>query len=404
MRAILTMACPLLLVPLVSLADDTTFTDAVSGGDVGLSFRYRYEFVDQTGFDDNAHASTLRTRLNYETAAWHGTTFFIEADNVSEILADDFNNAVTSDPDRLKYPVVADPEGTEINQAWIQHQFSDHTGMKLGRQRILLDNQRFVGGVGWRQNEQTYDGISFTTRPMGQGELFYAYIYNVNRIFGDEVSAGDHRQDTHLLNLSWPLSDSFKAGGYFYDIDNEDAPAFSTRTFGLQMDSDYDLDGIGLGWHLEWARQSDNANNPVSYDANYWAINGSAKLTAVTLKAGLEILEGDDSQTGAAFRTPLATLHAFNGWADQFLTTPAAGLEDIWLGASGGLGNYQWQLFWHDFSAESGSQDYGQELDVALSRKFSDHWSLLLKGARFEADDAAFRDTTKLWLMATASF
>ena len=59
-------------------------------------------------------------------------------------------------------PVVADPTGTDVNQALILYRGIDSTLIRAGRQRINLDNQRFVGAVGWRQNDQTYDGISLS--------------------------------------------------------------------------------------------------------------------------------------------------------------------------------------------------------------------------------------------------
>ncbi len=379
--------------------------DAIASGEFGLDLRYRFEYVDQTGFDAEAKASTLRTRLNYLTKDWQGWRLFVEADNVTELGPDDFNSgAGTSGPDRARFPVVADPDGTEINQAWVNYAFSDNAGIKFGRQRILLDNQRFVGGVGWRQNEQTYDGLSLTATPAGNGKLFLAYIQNVNRIFGDDVAAGDHDQDTLLANMSWPFSEQVKLTAYYYDIDNDDAAAFSTRTAGLRLAGTYPWQERAVTWGLEWADQSDTGNNPVDYSANYWRADAGIGFSTFKLSVGWEVLEGDGTRPGAAFRTPLATLHAFNGWADQFLATPADGLEDRFLGLSGKAGAYQWKLLWHDFSAQSGNRDFGSELDMSLSRKLGQRYGLLLKAALFDASHSAFRDTDKLWLMLTAKY
>jgi hypothetical protein len=55
--------------------------------------------------------------------------------------------------------VVADPEGTEVNQVWVGYEKYD-TNVKFGRQTFTLDNHRFIGNVIWRQNEQTYDAVS----------------------------------------------------------------------------------------------------------------------------------------------------------------------------------------------------------------------------------------------------
>ncbi len=136
----------------------------------------------------------------------------------------------------------------------------------------------------------------------------------------------------------------------------------------------------------------------MAYDANYYRVDLSVTFGNPTLYAGFESLGGDDSKPGQAFRTPLATLHAHNGWADKFLTTPDAGLQDLFLGVKGTLGNWSWNVLYHDFSAESGSQSFGQELGGSISTKFGGKLGLLLKAAKFESDSPAYGDTTKLWV------
>ena len=60
---------------------------------------------------------------------------------------------------RPPYPVVADPESYEINRLQLTNTSIIDTTITLGRQRIVLDDHRFVGNVGWRQNEQTFDAL-----------------------------------------------------------------------------------------------------------------------------------------------------------------------------------------------------------------------------------------------------
>jgi len=383
-------------------ADDGNFASAVTGGKTHLSLRYRYEFVNQDSFEENADASTLRLRLNYETGAWNAWTGFIEFDYVFEVLLDNFNSTSgTSSPDRDQYPVVADPDGEDLNQLYFQYSPGDNWRARFGRQRILLDDQRFVGGVGWRQNEQTYDGLSVNYAGPGKASIFYSYVGNVNRIFSDEVSAGDHRQDTHLLNAAFMLSDAWKLVGYAYVIDNEDAPAFSTSTYGLRVSGDIGAGDGKVGVLAEFASQSDNADNPASFDADYFRVQATWSMDALTLGAGIESLGSDNGQ---GFRTPLATLHAFNGWADQFLATPAGGLDDVYVKLGFKPGKWNLQFVYHDFSADTGGSSYGSEFDFSAGRKLGEKYGLLLKLAAFEADDAPFVDTTKGWLMLTAAW
>jgi len=191
--------------------------------------------------------------------------------------------------------------------------------------------------------------------------------------------------------------------GYWYDIDNEDVAVLSNTTWGLRIDGSVG-DNTKIGYTLEYASQQDNADNPVTYDADYWRIDLSAGFGGTTIYTGFESLSGDDSKPGQAFRTPLATLHAFDGWADKFLLTPQAGLEDAFVGAKGKIGAWSWNLLYHHFSAQSGGEGFGSEIDAQLSYKFADKFSLLFKAASFDSNSPSYGDTTKLWVQLTAGF
>lgn len=392
--AMVLMSCP-------SWAVDS-LANAFSAGEADLSFRYRFEHVDQNDFSRDANASTLRTRLNFKSANYLGLTFFIEADNVIEVFGDNYNVGAGSTPNNGQYPVVTDPTGTEINQAWINYTFNDSSGLKIGRQRIVLDNQRFIGGVGWRQNEQTYDAVSFKSQT-ADSHLFVAYIANVNRIFGGGVVAGDHHNQTWLTNWSHRWQDKHQLTVYFYDINNQDAAAFSTSTVGTSFKTHWLVGANKINLTAEFAQQTDAHNNPINYDANYMRLDLGMALQQMTFFAGYEVLEGDAKHMGASFRTPLATLHAFNGWADQFINTPDVGLKDAFVGAKGEIGAYNWQVIYHQYDAESGSNDFGDELDFSVSKKLNKSFSALLKAAQYDAEDINV-STSKYWLMLTADF
>ena len=397
-KKILTIAiCSLLQVGSSATAADS-IVEAFSNGKADVSFRYRFEYVNQDGFDLNAKASTLKTRVNFKTETYHDFSFFIEADNVTEVFEDDYNSGSGNSPGNVDHPVIADPQGTEINQVWVKYDFSKGNSVKVGRQRILLDNQRFVGGVGWRQNEQTYDGISGSFK-LGGSDLFVAYISNVNRIFGDDVAAGDHENSSALFNWSNKFEDFGTLTAYYYDIDNKDAAAFSTATIGIKFKGKVESFNYGI----EYASQNDNANNPVDFSANYWRLDAGYKFEQVTAYGGYEVLEGDSNVAGSMFRTPLATLHAFNGWADKFLATPQDGLEDLFVGVKGKVDKFNWNLVYHDFVAQDSSRDLGSEIDFLVGMKVNKNVSLLAKAAFYYADEHA-TDTSKVWFMVTTNF
>ena len=282
-----------------------SFAEALTSGKAHLAFRYRYEFVDQDGFAEDANASTLRLRLNYLTGKWNNWSGFTEFDYVTELLLTDFNNLAGSSPERDQYPVVADVKGPDLNQLYVDYDPTADTKVRLGRQRINLDNQRFVGGVGWRQNEQTYDSATLKFNGFSNTKLFYSYVTTVKRIFGPEVTQGSQDHSTSLLNAKIKLGDAWTVTPYYYLIDDKDFAAFSTATFGARATGGIPVGEGKLNLVAEVATQSDAANNPVSYDAEYINLGATwAMKNGLSLGLAWESLGGDQNVVGSAFRTP----------------------------------------------------------------------------------------------------
>ncbi|KFX68735.1 hypothetical protein TMS3_0114660 [Pseudomonas taeanensis MS-3] len=382
------------------------FSNLFTQGKAIFDARYRYEHVDQDNALKHANAQTLRSRAGFQSGKWYGLSALIEADNVSRIGDAAYNSTRNGQSD---YSVVADPDGSEVNQALLRY---DHAygNAVVGRQRINLDNQRFVGGVAWRQNEQTYDGALGQLKPLEGLTLSYAYIDNINSIFGP----GNGRFDTpgnpanieghsHLLNAQYQVMPELTATAYQYllGLDNLAGGSQSSKTTGLRLNGAV----AGVSYALEYAQQQDYADNPLQLDSDYYLAELGYTLKGVTLKGGYEVLGGDKGPGNRAFQTPLATKHAFQGWADIFLATPADGVKDAYVGATLALFGGSLQAWYHDFRAEQGSSQYGEEIDVAYGHPIPGVKGLvgLLKYASYDADEFAV-DTDKLWLQLQYSY
>lgn len=384
----------------VSANEMASLTDAIASGKSTLDLRYRFEMVDQTGISKKARASTLRTRLNYKTAAYYNLGAFIEVDNVSVAGTTQYNNATGLPDAKTEYPVVADPAGTEVNQAYLSYDGIAGTTVKYGRQRLILDNARFIGNVGWRQNEQTYDGITVENTSLPSTSIVYGYIDNVNRIFGDASGKGNVDTQAHLINLSYSGVKAGKLSVYGYLLDFIDTPPSSNKTVGARFSGGTDTGSGGtVLYTLEYAKQSSYKDGASSIDAAYTLAELGTRINSITAKLGRESLGGDGVY---GFTTPLATLHAFNGWADMFLSTPTTGLIDTYLHVSGIYNGVKLAAVYHDFKADSGGSSYGSETDLLAVKKIG-NYSLLAKYASYAADTFA-TDTQKLWLMGQASF
>lgn len=385
-----------------AFAEEKSFVEALADGKAGVELRFRVEDVSVDGLD-GVTATTIRTRLNYATGSVSGFSGFIEFDQVSEVFEVDYNTG----PGGASFPGkadVSDPEGTDLNQSYIQYTNGGST-IKYGRQRILLDNQRFVGGVGWRQNEQTYDGLSFSNTSVENLKLFGAYVYNVNRIFGDNRSpAGDNPTSTYLLNANYKFGDVGSLTAYAYMLDHEVLTHFSTNTYGLRFAGA----ASDFSYSVDFATQSDAGDNAADYSASFMAVEGAYKFKPVTVTAGYQVLGADGSD--GYFVTPLATLHAFQGWSDVFLNggrgNIAGGIQDLYASVGGKVGPVTLAGVYHQYSSDdsdaSGMEDLGSELGFVVKGK-AGPVGLLAKYSDYSADDFA-ADTSKLWLMATLSF
>lgn len=358
--------------------------------------RLRHEQVDSDAFNRDASATTLRLRLGLRAAFGDGWSALLEGAGVAS--ADEHYNSGANG--RTQYPAITDPHGAELNQAWLGWQ-GGAFGATLGRQRILIDNQRWIGNSGWRQMEQTYDAVALQWQPASDWIVRYDWLDRVHRVSGpDAVSplARERKLDTHLLNAAY-VRDAQTWVGYAYLHEDRDVRSASTATYGLRWSASYLEQGVGPGWTLELARQSDYANNPASYSTSYWLLEPSWTLPGLSAKLGWEHLGGDGTH---ALQTPLATLHAFNGWADQFNVTPAGGLDDRYIGVNGNFGRgaiaskLAWNVVWHDYHADRGGR-YGSEWDASLAFPLATGLTGLVKFGNYQADGFG-RDSAKVWL------
>ena len=400
------LAALVLPVSMAVAQEGDEFASAITSGKATVGLRYRYEHVDQDSYDENADASTLRLRLNYKTGAWKNWSAFTEFDYVFHLLMKDFNSGAGTSPNKTDYPVVADPKGPDLNQLYFDYSTSDEWKLRFGRQRILLDNQRFVGGVGWRQNEQTYDAATFTTKLIPRTAFSYSYLNYVRRIFGSSVPAGKSNLDGHLLNGKVKINDAWAVVPYVYYLDYKDQAyyALSTATAGARLTGDIKAGEGKIGLFAEVATQSEVGDAPVDYDAQYAHIGANWVMkNGLTLGLAYESL-GGSTESGMMFRTPLATLHAFQGWADKFLLTPGAGINDVYATAKYKTGKWNFTAVYHDFTAEATSDDFGSEFDLSAGRSLGDRYGVLFKGAFFSSDSDSYDDTSKFWIMLTANY
>jgi hypothetical protein len=324
----------------------------------------------------------------------------LEGVNVSVLGPEHNYNAATSNGQGAR-PFVPDPPLTRMDQAWLAYSYTNWISAKAGIQQINLDNQRFIGDSGWWQNMQTFDAASVGSEPVKNLSLYYSYVWDVHRIYGNvgglSPSFTDYHSSSDLVNISysgWKYG-RFVAYSYLLDLRNAAGDANSCATYGGYFAGNAPVsESLAFDYRAEFAWQTDYASSPLRYGTYYYNLEGGVNIKPFALGAGYEDL-GSGVNTGvvggrAAFRTPLATLHPFNGWANVFITTPTDGLRDLYGYAQVTLpAQVPVRFVYHKFDADYGSGNYGQEFDIIASKNFGKYWVATLEYAYYQGQDAA---------------
>lgn len=366
-----------------------------------LDTRLRYETVDQGQLD--ADALTLRLRAGAE--AKHGKWSLLAEGEATLAVVNDYNAfpfATVDDQRRPQYAVIADPRSFDLNRLQLQYK-SKNLGLTIGRQRINLDDQRWVGSVGWRQNEQTFDAVRGEAT-LGPVTMDVTYAIDQRTVFGSEAGPRTGMDGQFVFAGLGSKLGPFQGKLFAYLLDYEESVFLtnSSQTYGGYLSGSIPSGTkTKLNVRGSYARQSNYAKNPFNYAADYWGFEAVTTLAGFTITGGWEELGSD---RGRGVQTPMATLHKFNGWADLFLTTPPAGLQDAYLSVGRKfdgvrlLPGLNANLTFHQFDSAVGNVEYGTEWDASIGFRIG-KVAVLAKYADYNARDFG-SDTRRFWLQA----
>ena len=381
-------------------ADSATLSEAITTGTPILNLRARYENADQTG-KETGEAATLRTLAGWRTGSWLGLSGTIELIDVGR-ANDNYNDGLNG---KTQYPVIADPDNTDVNQLYLDYAGVPDTLVRGGRQSIKLDNTRFIGNVEFRQVMQVFNGVTVENKSLPDTRIYAGYLARVKTI-----NTRQHETATTLLNVNYSITPADALTGYSYLQDQKDAIAASAfappprtdasnRIFGLRANGAHPLNA---DWKIlytaEYARQDNYSGGDARIDAHYQRLGIGAQWTNYSLRIDQEVLSSNNGQY--AFQTPLGTNHLFQGWADQFLTTPRQGIRDTYLSGSAKIEKAQLLAEYHEFESDFGSIDFGKEFDVGVSYPLMTKLLGKIEYADYNAGDAASgkTDLRRIWV------
>ncbi|MBU2738238.1 alginate export family protein [Acidithiobacillus concretivorus] len=391
-----------------SWANADTLSDAITQGQVHLDFRPRYEFMSQDGKKD-ANAFTVQTLLGLSSKPIAGFSADLQFINVAGII----NHYNSLRNDKTAYSVIPDPDESNVNQAYLQYAGIPRWKLRAGRQEINLDDERFVGAVGFRQTPQTFDSVSISGKPLKGLTIYGAYIWRIKNILNENVPS-----QTILSEISWSPSSLMHAQAFGYWYGNQahsaipgaaacflsgNAQVCNSQTLGLRVGGVIPLThAIKLPYDLSYARQLPYDGGSAAINAAYYHLSAGLALPSVALHANYMVM-GANPQGIYGFQTPLATKHAFNGWAEVFLTTPPKGLRSLYFTATGKIMKTQLMATYYDFHADHGAAHYGNELDLSITHGFSRHWSAGVQYADYRRSSYGV-DTEGAWVFVDAKF
>ena len=397
-----------------------TISDAVAAGHLLLEVRARYESVDQTRtatLTRKGEAYTVRTRLGWETADWNNLRALVEMEDVRLVGPEHYavnvpgaTTAPLNGAGKAKYPLINDPKVTELNRLQLTWTPSAAVQAVVGRQRILIDDQRFVGNVGWRQDEQTFDAVR-ADLAWNRFKLTYAYLFRINRVLGE---LKDWDSDSHLVNLTWSPAEQLRLEGFVYALDFKNSPANSSITKGVKASGKTWVGLYQLAYNATFARQSDWRHPASPFNLDYWGGDVAATYDIWTGKLSYESLEGNGTR---GFTTPLATTHAFQGWADAFVMVTGGnksfvdGIEDLNFTLNAKprfkltyLFNLDLIARYHRFDDQRTGARLGHEWDAQIQAAITPKLTAALKYADFQRVGAVPAGTaappasrTKVW-------
>ncbi|MBJ6121757.1 alginate export family protein [Sphingomonas mollis] len=367
-----------------------------------VDVRLRHEHVDQDGIAANADATTIRIRSGVQASTGHWSATVEAQGNLA--IVGDYYDGLNGTASR---PLIADPQNVALYLAQVQYR-TPALAITAGRQRIALDDERFVGNAPFRQNAQTYDAVRVEWIGVPNLKADVTYAWDVRTIWGID-GVGTRQQgiggDNVFANIGYrtPIG---TVTGFAYLVDQDEVLVqgyrLSSQTYGARFAGTRPIGKAKLAYQASYARQSDYHRNPIDYAADYYLADIGLDLNGPKLGAGYEVLGASSGTALTSFQTPLSSLFKFQGWVDKFLTTPADGIRDVYGSAGygwkaiGALQAVSLQAVYHRFESDRAVRHYGNEIDLLASARVG-RTTASVRYADYDADRFG-NDTRKLWL------
>jgi hypothetical protein len=381
--------------------DPFALSESLARGRFTLELRPRYNRIDQSDKPERTEGGTLRAVAGWRSAPWNGLRLTVEGIHAGHWGRKAFNDD-GAQINTSRYPLLPDPRYTGMNEVHVEYAAAQGMRLRLGRQRVRLDNQRWVSDNDFRQIPQLFDGVTALYTGIENTELMGAHFNKVRTTSGTTAEL-----KLTLLHAAWnPFpGHGLAAYGYFHDqAQNGAFTGFadsSYRVAGVRAEgSPARFGAVDATYVAEVAWQRPHAGGDARVHARYWRLGGGASADAWTLRYDYEV---KGSNAGAyGLQMPLTDFYAFNGWTLHFFNTPRQGLRDQWLTGRASMGDFTLYGEAHRFRSDFGSLNFGREADVGVTWAIIPNAVLRLQHGKYDPGSGQVApEIRKTWLTLT---
>lgn len=377
-------------------------SEALTSGSLLLELRPRFNLITETAKPETTEVTTVRALIGWRSAPVRDVRLTAQAILTGIVGPKRLND----DPRRFAsspYPLLPDPARQGINQLHLDYSGFDATKIRIGRQILELDDERFISDVDFRQTPQVFDGVTVNSQHLANAELTVGHYWRLRSVLG---AASPLRLT--IAHGAWNPApgQSLVAYGYWHDNAATGAQtgfaSNAQRIVGLRAEGELRLPARLRASYLgeaAWQRAIGGGDARVA--ARYYRLGAGIGNDVWTLRADHE--EKGSRRGDYGFQTPLTDFYAFNGWALQFTTTPRSGLRDSWLTLRSNFAAVEARLEYHRFRSAWGAFDFGDEWDGSIAYQLRPDTVARLQLARYRAgrDTPEQNSVNKTWLTLT---
>ncbi len=362
-----------------------------------LDARFRYTRIEQSNRPEKVDVTTVRLAGGIQAKLSSQLKMTLELIHTDFIGAKRFadNPAVPS-----PYPLLPDPRYTGLNQTVVAWAPTENAQITAGRQVVKIGNERHVSDDNFRQIPQLFDGTLVQWIPFDSSALKLGYFPKMRSIFGPVQQA-----KLGVFEFAFNPVNDVSASTYLFRHQPGASPSnvfsygvadYSNLTYGGTVDAMFDVGKVRGNFTAEAARQRSLAGGSPLVRANYYRIGAGATLSGWTMRADYETRGSNNGRYG--FETVLSDYYAYNGSSLVFFATPTNGLRDTWATVRWERGRWSMLNEYHWFRSDVGGKDYGHELDLNFTYKWTEHWYARAQLARYRPDARPAADVDKGWI------